>query len=331
MSSHPTPLRLDPAACDGCGRCVARCKPRAMNVGPGYILVDWASCDGCGKCVDACDRGAIDLKSAAASAPVTAATTAKSVTGVRPAFPAKAAGPAKAAASAERGPRGAAPDWSLPEAVLTVLFAFALYLAMQVVPREVTHAPVWSGVALLAYYASIAGLLFFLARRRGASTLSAFRLDVAPEWSSLGLAAAVAVGCWLVSVGYYAAVRLMGLKPPVTDGPEMVTLFGAGATGLALTMLVLAVIGPALEEMLLRGTVLGALRSRCGPWSAIAVSAVAYALLHASVWSLVPFTVLGVALGWLAVRSRSLWPAVAAHVLYNAVFVGAALYKALVR
>jgi membrane protease YdiL (CAAX protease family) len=39
--------------------------------------------------------------------------------------------------------------------------------------------------------------------------------------------------------------------------------------------------------------------------------------------------VLGVALGWLAVRSRSLWPAVAAHVLYNAVFVGAALYKAL--
>jgi len=302
-----------------------------MNVGPGYILVDWASCDGCGKCVDACDRGAIDLKSAAASAPVTAATTAKSVTGVRPAFPAKAAGPAKAAASAERGPRGAAPDWSLPEAVLTVLFAFALYLAMQVVPREVTHAPVWSGVALLAYYASIAGLLFFLARRRGASTLSAFRLDVAPEWSSLGLAAAVAVGCWLVSVGYYAAVRLMGLKPPVTDGPEMVTLFGAGATGLALTMLVLAVIGPALEEMLLRGTVLGALRSRCGPWSAIAVSAVAYALLHASVWSLVPFTVLGVALGWLAVRSRSLWPAVAAHVLYNAVFVGAALYKALVR
>ena len=323
MSPRPTPLRLDSAACDGCGRCVARCKPRALKVGPGYILVDWASCDGCGKCVDACDRGAIALKSTAASASVKAATAATSATGSR------LAAPVKPAAAATRAPGGAARDWSLPEAVLAVLFAFALYLAMQVVPREVTHAPVWSGVALLAYYAAIAGLLFFLARRRGVSMLSAFRMDVASEWSALGLAAAVAVGCWLVSVGYYAAMRLTGLRPPVADGPDMVTLFGSGATGLALTMLVLAVIGPVLEEMLLRGTVLGALRSRFGPWPAIAVSAVAYALLHASLWSLLPFTVLGVALGWLAVRSRSLWPAVAAHVLYNAVFVGAALYKAL--
>jgi len=322
MSPRPTPLRLDSAACDGCGRCVARCKPRALKVGPGYILVDWASCDGCGKCVDACDRGAIALKPTAASQSVKAAA-AKSATGSRP------AAPVKPVAAAPRAPGGAAQAWSLPEAVLTVLFAFVLYLAMQVVPREVTHAPVWSGVALLAYYAAIAGLLLFLARRRGVSMLSAFRMDIAPEWSALGLAAAVAVGCWLVSVGYYAAMRLTGLRPPVADGPEMVTLFGSGATGLALTMLVLAVIGPVLEEMLLRGTVLGALRSRFGPWPAIAVSAVAYALLHASLWSLLPFTVLGVALGWLAVRSRSLWPAVAAHVLYNAVFVGAALYKAL--
>jgi membrane protease YdiL (CAAX protease family)/NAD-dependent dihydropyrimidine dehydrogenase PreA subunit len=329
MSPRPTPLRLDSAACDGCGRCVSRCKPQALKVGPGYILVDWPSCDGCGKCVDACDREAIALRSAASDAPVKAATAAKSATGSKPAAPVKSAAPAKPAAPATRAPGGPARDWSLPEAVLTVLFAFALYLTMQVVPREVTHAPVWSGVALLAYYAAIAGLLFFLARRRGASMRSAFRLDVAPEWSSLGLAAAVAVGCWLVSVGYYAVVRLTGLKPPVADGPDMVTLFGPGAAGLALTMLVLAVIGPVLEEMLLRGTVLGALRSRFGPWPAIAVSAVAYAFLHASLWSLLPFAVLGVALGWLAVRSRSLWPAVAAHVLYNAVFVGAALYKAL--
>jgi membrane protease YdiL (CAAX protease family) len=176
---------------------------------------------------------------------------------------------------------------------------------------------------------AIAGLLVFLAHRHGASLLSAYRLNVAPEWSSLGLAAALALGCWLVSVGYYRVVQLAGLRPSVADGPAVATLFGPGALGAALTLLVLAVVGPVLEEMLLRGPVLGALRDRFGPWWAIGVSAVAYAALHANVWSFLPFLVLGVALGWLAVRSRSLWPAVAAHVLYNAVFVGAALYKAL--
>jgi membrane protease YdiL (CAAX protease family) len=63
-------------------------------------------------------------------------------------------------------------------------------------------------------------------------------------------------------------------------------------------------------------------------WPAIGVSAVVFALLHASVWSLLPLTVLGVGLGWLAARSRSLWPAIAAHVLYNGVLVAAALYAA---
>jgi membrane protease YdiL (CAAX protease family)/NAD-dependent dihydropyrimidine dehydrogenase PreA subunit len=323
MSPRATPLRLDSSACDGCGRCVARCKPRALKVGSGYILVDWAACDGCGKCAEACDRGAIELRPAASSAPAHRMTAAK------PAVKPKPSVQAKEATAVKRVPDAAPVSWTLPEAALAVVSAFALYLAMQAVPRAVTHAPVWSGVALLAYYAALAGLLFFLARRRGTGMLSAFRLDVAPEWSSLGLGAAVAVGCWLVSVGYYAAVRMAGLRPPAADGPGMATLFGAGAIGAALTMLVLAAIGPVFEEMLLRGTVLEALRLRVGPWPAIAASALVYALLHASVWSFLPFAVLGAALGWLAVRSRSLWPAVVAHVLYNAVFVGAALYKGL--
>jgi membrane protease YdiL (CAAX protease family) len=36
--------------------------------------------------------------------------------------------------------------------------------------------------------------------------------------------------------------------------------------------------------------------------------------------------VLGVALGWLAWRQRSVWPAIALHSLYNAVAVAAAFY-----
>jgi membrane protease YdiL (CAAX protease family) len=303
-----------------------RCKSRALKVGPGYILVDWASCDGCGSCVDACGRGAIVLKTAARAS---TGTASKSAGGAKPPQVAKAAAPSKGAAGPKSTRAASGLEWSLPEASLALLCAFALYVGAQSVPGVVAHAPVWSGATLTVYNASIAVLLLYLARRRGTSVRAAFRLDVAPEWSSLGLAAAFAIGCWLVSVGYRAGAPLVGLQPPAVEGPDLATLFGSGALGAALTMSVVAVAAPLLEEALLRGVVLGALRRRFGVWPAIAVSAVAFALLHASPWSLLPLTVLGVALGWLAVRSRSLWPAVAAHVLYNVVFVGAALYKAL--
>lgn len=302
-----------------------RCKARALKVGPGYILVDWATCDGCGLCVDACGRGAIVLKAPAARAmpdpggkpAVVAGTSGKT-----------AAPPSGAKASPKSAPEAGGAEWSLPEAFLALLTAFALYVGAQSIPWTFAHAPVFAGAALLLYNAAIAGLLFFLARRRSTPSAKAYRLDAAPEWRYLGLAMAFAVGCWLVSVGYRAGAPLLGIQPPVAEGPDLATLFGPGAIGAVLTMAVVAAAGPMVEEALLRGVVLGALRRKLGSWPAIAVSAIAFALLHASVWSLLPLTVLGVALGWLAVRSRSLWPAIAAHVLYNVVFVGAALYKA---
>lgn len=328
MSRTATPLRLDSSSCDGCLRCVDRCGSRALKVGPGYILVDWATCDACGACAEACDRGGIVLKSTVAAAATPVAIAAKGGTPVgKPAKAAKPAATPKPAGSpvVDAG----APAWSLPEAALVLLVAFALYIGVQALPGGFSHAPVWSGVVLLAYNAALAALLWFLARRRSVRVLSALRLDVVPEWSSMGLAALLALGCWIVSVAYRAAAPLAGLRPPSADGADLVTLFGPGAAGATLTVLVVAVLGPVLEEALLRGVVLGALRERFGMWPAIIASALAFSLLHASAWSLLPLTVLGIALGWLAVRSRSLWPAIGAHVIYNAVFVGAALYKAL--
>ncbi len=240
----------------------------------------------------------------------------------------KAATPSEDEAPSKAGAVAGGVEWSLPEAFLALLTAFALYIGAQSIPGAVAHAPIFAGATLLLYNAALAGLLYSLARRRSTPVSSAFRLDAIPEWRYLGLAAALAVGCWLVSVGYRAGAPLVGFQPPVAEGPDLATLFGSGAVGAALTMAVVAVAGPLVEEALLRGVVLGALRRRFGAWPAIAVSALAFALLHASVWSLLPLTVLGVALGWLAVRSRSLWPAIVAHVLYNVVFVGAALYKA---
>lgn len=329
MSPRAVPLRLDPTACDACGRCAPLCRSRALKVGPGYILVDWNECDGCGACAEACERGAIVLKTGdgrAAREPAEKSSAPPPARDVGKAAPAKAAKLPKAAKPLDAD---AGPEWSLPEAALALLVAFTLYIASQSVPGAWARAPIASGAMLIVYNAALTGLLYFLARRRGLTLPRAFRLDLQPEWSSVGAAVALAAGCWLVSVLYRAAAPIAGFQPPSGDGADLTTLFGTGPLAPAATILVVAVLAPVIEEALLRGVVLGALRGRFGPWPAIVASAIAFSLLHASAWSFIPLTVLGVALGWLAVRSRSLWPAVGAHVLYNAVLVGAALYKAL--
>jgi len=324
--STATPLRLDTAACDRCGRCTAKGKTKALRIGPGYIYVDWERSEVCGKCAEACDRGAIALRGA--TAPASQATARPSAAGK--VTPLKAAEKPKKA-PVEKTPAAARPagaPWSLPEAALVFVVAFALLVGAQALLGEVMRAPVWSGVALLAYDAALAALLYFLARRHGAAVLTALRLDVVPDWSSAVLALPVALGCWLFSITYRVTALTLGISPPASEGTDLTALFGPGALGVVLTVVVVAVLGPLLEEALLRGVVLTALHRRFGMWPAILGGALAFALLHASLWSVLPLTVLGVGLGWLAVRSRSLWPAVAAHVLYNAVLVGAALYAA---
>jgi len=325
VSASPTPLLLDSTACDRCGRCVAVCKPRVLKIGPGYISVDWTGCDGCGTCATACDTGAIRLRRAplrAVPAPLkpVARASAKNA----------AAGAAKAPAKRTREPGAAAlaiSRWSLPEAALVVVVALALLVGVQTFVAGTAGAP-WTGIALVGYDAVLVALLWYLAQRRGLDPSMAYRLDGWPEWSALLLAPLVAIGCWLFSVTYRAVVLSLGLQPAATEGADLTRLFGPGVMGAVLTVVTVALLGPVIEEILLRGVVLGAVRERFGAWPAILVSALAFASLHASLWSLLPLAVLGIGLGWLATRSRSLWPAIAAHVLYNGVLVAAALYTA---
>jgi membrane protease YdiL (CAAX protease family) len=217
--------------------------------------------------------------------------------------------------------------WSLPEAALVLVVAFALLVGVQSFVSA-SAGPPWTGVAMLAYDGALVALLWYLARRNGSDPSQAYRIDGAPELWSLPLAAGVAVACWLFSVTYRVVVLAAGLQPAATEGADLTRLFGSGPFSVFLTVATVAIIGPVLEELLLRGVVLRAASVRFGMWPGIGVSALAFAALHASLWSLLPLAVLGVGLGWLASKSRSLWPAIFAHVLYNGVLVGAALYTA---
>jgi len=81
---------------------------------------------------------------------------------------------------------------------------------------------------------------------------------------------------------------------------------------------------PALaEEFFFRGYVLSAFRNRIAPLRAVLYSALIFGLFHVingSVLSLerfFPTTLLGLALGFVAIRTHSLWPGVLLHAIHN--------------
>ncbi len=138
--------------------------------------------------------------------------------------------------------------------------------------------------------------------------------------SGAGVAVAV-VGAVALSAAGSAVADVAG----VGQGPVMAAIADAVASGPVLALLALAVVPGFAEELFFRGLMQTRLATALGPWPAIAVSAAAFGALHLdAVQGSVAFVV-GLWLGWVRLRYASLWPAIAAHVVNNAVFVGLAL------
>lgn len=143
---------------------------------------------------------------------------------------------------------------------------------------------------------------------------------VRPErpWMFFAMAVAAAValaygGSWLTEFlahghAFHQDVSVMGKNVPL-------------GMRIALAALVVCV-APLIEELLFRGVLLSGLMRRMPVWPAILVSALIFGGAHLPdfkfAWYPIPdLMLLGVALAWLRVKSRSLWPSVAMHATNN--------------
>lgn len=223
-------------------------------------------------------------------------------------------------------------------AVLSAVFILAFALKEAAFSSAVFHAMPPEGrtytrfAVLAAFYGVQIGVVALLVRRRGHTIRSAFLSEKDETAASVALDVAwvllLLVATRLFSVAWAAGVRTLGWGPPNVNGSELSAVFGTGASGLFMALVATAVIGPAAEELVFRGAALRALVDRMGEWPSIALVSLLYAGSHLEPWVFVPTFVLGLALGWLAWRRRSLNAAIALHSLYNATAVLAAFYVA---
>lgn len=141
---------------------------------------------------------------------------------------------------------------------------------------------------------------------------------------SLLIGLALAVPAWIVAqlMATAAAVVLqaLGFSPDV--GVAETVIERGDPTVILLAFLLVA---PVAEETFFRGVVFNAWEREHGTWVAVVGSAALFAVIHTSLFALVPIFALGIALALVYRSSRSLVATMAMHAGFNAISVTIAL------
>jgi len=115
---------------------------------------------------------------------------------------------------------------------------------------------------------------------------------------------------WFVDLMSYISLML-----PVDN--SSLAMLERMMSGGFMTIVAICVIAPLLEEMLFRGIILRGFLSHYSPKTSILLSALLFALIHLNLYQIPVAFFVGCFLGGLFYYSRSLWPPILAHALYN--------------
>jgi membrane protease YdiL (CAAX protease family) len=182
--------------------------------------------------------------------------------------------------------------------------------------------------ALYRYETAVVGFLFYLivlgivlAIASGFDPREAFALRRPTSWgTAIGLSVGLLVVLLVVAAALepiFGAGEEQGLDPTGWDSDR--------APALALNFVLTALMAPLVEELLFRG--LGFfLLEQFGQIAAIAVTAIAFALTHGIAVGLPVFFIIGVGLGFMRSRTKSLYPPVLMHAGFNGIGVIAGVF-----
>ena len=147
---------------------------------------------------------------------------------------------------------------------------------------------------------AIAGTLLYR-RVRGGS-----RKIIAHSWAGFDSSQLL----WLFIL--MVAIQIV-IEPLTTMMPEVPQMVGRGF----FTVLVSIVFAPIFEEILCRGIVLEAFRSKYGIWAGWICSSLFFGVIHGHLAAVFSATLLGLVLGYAYIRTRSIFSVIILHALNN--------------
>ncbi|WP_291511465.1 CPBP family intramembrane glutamic endopeptidase [Acidithiobacillus sp.] len=191
---------------------------------------------------------------------------------------------------------------------------------------------VWTG--LLAYILTAAALLGFL---RWYLSREQWRSPQGIGWCPASTVRAYPVALMLALLLFGLSALLVQIFPPPTHlSPQTLGVFDAfHMTGWPRYLMIFlsVILAPVVEEIVFRGAGLAGLRQRLSPWLAGGIVSLLFVLVHLPSKvdnfhypeALIPIAALALALLWLRLKYRSLWPGIFLHASWNGAAVLATL------
>ncbi len=132
------------------------------------------------------------------------------------------------------------------------------------------------------------------------------------------------VGALAVNLGYHA---LMSRLMPGEGGRGIVEMLVDSGIG-RWTLIVTVCLAPAIcEEIAFRGLVQHWLQTAIKPWRALLLASALFAAIHGSIISFPILFLVGMLLGWVKLKTGSLYPSMLIHFLHNWIVIEIALYS----
>jgi membrane protease YdiL (CAAX protease family) len=202
---------------------------------------------------------------------------------------------------------------------LLTLLNFSAYFSDGDTPNDVLYR-YESAIFGFVFYMVILGVVLFIGS--GLDRREVFALRRPRSW---GVAVGLAVGLVFAMLIVAAALEpvlhageAQGLDPPGWDPDRAPALF--------LNAIVVAVVGPIVEELTFRGIGFFLL-VHFGQVAAVVVTAVAFALTHGILEGLPIFFIIGVALAFIRARTNSIYPSILMHAGFNGIGVIAGVFN----
>ncbi|HEX7506018.1 MAG TPA: ABC transporter permease subunit/CPBP intramembrane protease [Polyangia bacterium] len=197
-----------------------------------------------------------------------------------------------------------------------VLFALAFLLLYFVfLPIEKSHLA--TGL-LAAEWVGLLGLVWLFARMSGQTLKNVVGFSRPLPRAVLGAALA---GCSAWAAVAIFSEWILPVPKPMLEELRKSLVPMDGSRSFVATLLLVAASPAICEECLFRGPILRGLRTRFDSAAAVVVTAALFGLFHMDVYRLIPTTILGVLLGFIALESGSILPSMVAHFCNNAVLV----------
>lgn len=199
---------------------------------------------------------------------------------------------------------------------LLALLSYAARLADTETPDDLAYR-YSSSVAALVQYAFMLGLLLLIAR--GLPRRQAFALRRPGSWPrAIGLAVLALLAIYLAAVVYEQVLSVFGDWNPTDEQGLVPDGWDSSRAGAFVAFfLVVTLVAPAVEELTYRGLGLSLLAPYGVPF-AIFVTGVLFGAAHGLLVALPVLAIFGIVVGWLRVRTNSIYPPMLLHATFNA-------------